>query len=111
MLSITHCTYSNTIRQMPQNYCLAVRRGGGEWIMFPDSAADKGIVVALTLSLMVHENKWSTTPTNAIVGMSPYMGIVIPEVKQFSLHSWKVGRNTHFLFQFLYCNIFTLVLI
>ena len=81
MLSITHCTYSNTIRQMPQNYCLAVRRGGGEWIMFPDSAADKGIVVALTLSLMVHENKWSTTPTNAIVGMSPYMGIVIPEVK------------------------------
>jgi hypothetical protein len=80
MLSITHCAYSETIRQMPQNYCLAVRRNN-EWVMHPDLAADKGIVVALTLSLMEHENKWSKSPAKAICGMSPFMAIVIPEIK------------------------------
>lgn len=80
MLSIIHCKYSGTIRQMPQNYCLAYHNGQ-HWAMEPDISADKGIVVALTLSLMVHENKWSTSPAKAICGMSPFMAIAIPEIK------------------------------
>ena len=76
MSTIAHCAYSNTIRQMPENYLLAVHREGA-WKMDPDLAADKGIVVALTLSLMEHGNKWSKSPENAITGMAPYMGIVI----------------------------------
>ena len=72
MLALAHCTYSNTIRQMPENYCLAVHRNGA-WYMEPDLAANKDIVVALTLSLMEHGNKWSKSPLNAIMGIAPYI--------------------------------------
>jgi len=72
MLSISHCTYSNTIRQFPQNYLLA-RFESGHWIMEPDLSADKGIVVALTLSLMEHSHKWNNNPAMAIMGIAPYM--------------------------------------
>ena len=80
MSTIAHCPYSNTIRQMPENYLLAVHRNGA-WLMEPDLAADKSLVVALTLSLMEHENKWSNSPLNAIMGIVPY---IIPTS---SLHS------------------------
>jgi hypothetical protein len=80
MRSIAYCDYSDTIRQMPENYLLAVHRHGA-WKMDPDLAADKGLVVALTLSLMEHGNKWSKSPLGAIMGIAPYIDMVIPETK------------------------------
>ena len=72
MLTVTYCTYSETIRQYPQNYVLASFRDN-RWVMEPDLAADKRIVVALTLSLMEHENKRSKNGVHAIMGMAPYI--------------------------------------
>ena len=74
MLSISHCIYSNTIRQFPQNYLLA-RFEAGHWIMEPDLAADKGLVVALTLSLMEHSHKWNKSPAMAIMGIGKYLNV------------------------------------
>jgi hypothetical protein len=72
--AVQFCKYSNTIRQFPQNYCLAVFNEEKKcWIMEPDLAADKGIVVALTLSLMDHSNKWSADPLHAIMDMAEHL--------------------------------------
>ena len=68
---IVYCSYSETIRQMPQNYMLASKKNAdwGEksyWHIDPDLAADPKIVCAVTLSLMEYENKYSEIPTAAI---------------------------------------------
>lgn len=78
MMRVKYCDYSTTIRQIPENYCLAVLHGSF-WAMDPDLAADRALVVALTLSLMEHENKWSKDPQKAIAGMIPFIDLL--EVK------------------------------
>ena len=65
---IVYCAYSETIRQMPQNYMIAhLARGYNSlWYVDPDLAADPKIVCAVTLSLMEYENKYSEIPMAAI---------------------------------------------
>ena len=51
---IVYCSYSETIRQMPQNYMIASKKNTewGEqssWYIDPDLAADPKIVCAVTL--------------------------------------------------------------
>lgn len=51
--SIFFCSYSGTIRQSPQNYLLAGIPGiRHEWMLMPDCAADKLIVMAVSLALL-----------------------------------------------------------
>lgn len=74
MITISHCTYSNTIRQFPQNYLLARFDEQKKcWLMEPDLAANKNLVVALTLSLMEYKNKYSTNPVFAMVECSSHL--------------------------------------
>lgn len=71
MNAVSFCSYSCTIRQFPQNYLMAYKRNGA-WIMEPDLAADKTLVVALTLSLMEHKNKYGSA-CDALLGMAPHL--------------------------------------
>ena len=73
MIAIQYCDKSETIRQMPQNYMLA-KFEHNRWVMEPDLAADRNVVVSLTLSLMEHSHKWNKNGIHAILGMSPYIG-------------------------------------
>ena len=63
-LEIVYNEYTETIRQMPQNYMIAIKNG--PWVMSPDLAADPKIVCAVTLALLEYENKYSEIPTGAI---------------------------------------------
>ena len=73
MKALQFCQYSNTIRQWPETYCLAVFNEEKKcWIMEPDLAADKDLVISLTLSLMEYANKYSPNGLHAILGMTPY---------------------------------------
>jgi len=52
--------FSGTIRQMPENYCLAYRRNGS-WVCDPDPAANWRIVLKLfKMIFRIHEVKWGT---------------------------------------------------
>ena len=72
MLTVTYCESTQTIRQMPENYMLAMCCRG-YWIMDPDFAADTRLVVALTLSLMQYENRWTRHGINAMTGMGEFL--------------------------------------
>ena len=68
---IVYCSYSETIRQMPQNYMIASKKNTewGErssWYIDPDLAADPKVVCAVTLAMLEYENKYSEIPTAAI---------------------------------------------
>ena len=47
---IVYNEYTETIRQMPQNYMIAIKNGA--WVMSPDLAADPKIVCAVTVALL-----------------------------------------------------------
>lgn len=47
----------NSIRQMPENYCLA-HCSGGCWVCEPDLAANTGLVFFVFEMLLNHELKW-----------------------------------------------------
>ena len=70
--SIGYCNVSNTIRQYPENYMLA-HWNGSCWLMEPDLASDKKVVVALTLVFMEHEHKWTKNASKAMVAMVDQM--------------------------------------
>ena len=71
--------HQTSIRQFPQNYCLAVWDVQQNcWRMDPDLAADKQLVVALTLSLMEHSNKYTRDPMDAILGMGKHLDSYTP---------------------------------
>ena len=52
-------TDSDTIRQMPQNYCIAYKREN-RWICEPDLAADKDLSMRVFTALFEYENKYGT---------------------------------------------------
>lgn len=51
---LEYCNYSGTIRQQPQNYRMAGMPSSSrhEWMLLPDCAADKMLVMALSLALL-----------------------------------------------------------
>lgn len=50
---LEYCNYSGTIRQQPQNYRMAwCWPSRHEWMLLPDCAADKMLVMALSLALL-----------------------------------------------------------
>ena len=65
---IVYAPYSETIRQMPQNYMIAHLARGyrSVWYVDPDLAADPKIVCAVSLAMLEYENKYSIIPTAAI---------------------------------------------
>lgn len=51
---------SGTIRQMPQNYGIAIWHPEYKhWVMMPDPAADVSLVHAVTHALLYYKNKWN----------------------------------------------------
>jgi hypothetical protein len=52
------CTYSNTIRQLPQNYLIAENSVNG-WVCNPDLAANKELSTRVFLELFNHDSKYS----------------------------------------------------
>ena len=63
---ISFDAFSNTIRQMPQNYLIARRPqfyGSGAWILDPDCAANKHIVMACALALLNNDVKFGSGPS------------------------------------------------
>jgi len=56
---LSFCSYSNTIRQLPQNYLIASHSVNG-WICNPDLAANKDLATRVFLELFNFESKYST---------------------------------------------------
>ena len=55
---LVFCSYSKTIRQQPQNYCLAVwDEKRNHWAMDPDLAAAKELIIGLTIAISEFEIK------------------------------------------------------
>lgn len=50
---------SETIRQLPQNYCIAYKRDG-RWICEPDLAADRVLSNRVFNALFEYENKYAS---------------------------------------------------
>lgn len=57
MNKITYENYSDTIRQMPQNYLIASKKNN-KWICEPDLAVNVDIAVMVFKSLLIYENKY-----------------------------------------------------
>jgi len=49
---------TETIRQMPQNYCIAVKKEN-RWVLDYDIAADKGLVLRVCNALFEHKNRYA----------------------------------------------------
>lgn len=54
---LSFCEYSQTIRQLPQNYLIA-RKSGIRWICEPDLSADKELCTRVFLELMNFDSKY-----------------------------------------------------
>ena len=57
--SVIYQPYSNTIRQVPENYLIAYRRIDG-WICDPDLAANKELCTIVFLELFNLKSKYGT---------------------------------------------------
>ena len=56
---LSYCSYSNTIRQLPQNYLIASQTVNG-WVCNPDLAADKNLATRVFLELFNYESKYGS---------------------------------------------------
>lgn len=63
---IVYCAGSETLRLMPQNYCIAAYEHKREWKMFPDLALPLDVVLLVTSALMVHSLKWNIDPLKLV---------------------------------------------
>jgi len=61
---LSFCAYSNTIRQLPENYCIAVFKrpyhstNTGCWVLEPDLAADSDLVCRVARELLNFDSKY-----------------------------------------------------
>ena len=67
---LSFCDYSNTIRQLPQNYLIA-SYDGNKWISEPDLAADKELCVRVYLELMNYESKYQKDGLKLLSKLTP----------------------------------------
>jgi len=69
---LTFCTYSNTIRQMPENYLIAhfdsISRN---WVCIPDSACSKVLATRVFLELFNYESKYTKSGLNLLAQVTP----------------------------------------
>jgi hypothetical protein len=57
--TLVYDSYSDTIRQMPENYLIAERTVGSRWVTDTDGAADKELATKVFLALFEFENKYA----------------------------------------------------
>jgi hypothetical protein len=57
--------YSDTIRQMPQNYLIASKKCN-RWLCEPDLEVDVNLAVIVFKSLLIYENKYETDGNNLL---------------------------------------------
>ena len=55
---LEYCQASNTIRQMPQNYMIAVQDEHGRWTCDADLASDKALAVKVFLALFEYDVRY-----------------------------------------------------
>ncbi len=68
----TYDTYSDTIRQMPQNYIIAHRNTPAKsWICEPDLAANKDLCVRVFTELMNWDSKYANDPLQLLAKITP----------------------------------------
>ena len=61
---IVYNEYTDTIRQMPENYLIARRRNKyNYWIVDPDMAADQNLATEVFLALFIFDLKYESGPT------------------------------------------------
>jgi len=65
---LIHAPYSDTIRQMPENYLIAYRKNR-RWRCDPDLACNKELATKLFLRLFEYENCYGTAE-NLISGLN-----------------------------------------
>lgn len=100
---------TETIRQMPQNYCIAVKEEN-RWVLDYDIAADKKLVIRVCNALFEHKNRYAKglellaaiTPNKEfkssrfIVGKSYRYSEIINENEDVSLNDYGeeyLGQN------------------
>mgnify|MGYP003629538709 CR=1 FL=1 len=62
---LDYSEYSDTIRQLPENFLIA-HRVQGIWKCEPDLAADRELATKVFLSLFIFENKYEKDPINLL---------------------------------------------
>ena len=67
---LSFCDYSQTIRQMPQNYLIAAKRGNC-WICEPDLAADKNLCIRVFTELLNFESKYCQNGLELLAKLTP----------------------------------------
>jgi len=65
-----YCDYSETIRQMPENYLIA-HKDGNAWKCEPDLAADKELCIKVFTELLNYESKWQTSGIELLAKLTP----------------------------------------
>lgn len=68
-LTLKFCSYSNSIRQWPQNYIIAHWTVGG-WVCEPDLAANMTLCVSTFKDLMKYENKYERDGNKLLARLS-----------------------------------------
>ena len=60
--TLFYCKYSDTIRQAPENYCIACKnpRHPNTWMMDFDLASNKDLVIKVTLELFNFDSRYAT---------------------------------------------------
>ena len=67
---LSFCEYSQTIRQLPQNYVIA-HISDRKWICEPDLAADKELCTRVFLELMNFESKYCQDGLELLAKLTP----------------------------------------
>ena len=65
-----YCDYSETIRQMPENYLIA-HKDGNAWKCVPDLAANKELCIKVFTELLNHESKYQASGLELLAKLTP----------------------------------------
>jgi len=59
MNHLIHCEKTNTIRQMPHNYCIAAKHPRMPWVLDFNPGADRNLVIKVMDALFIQKNRWN----------------------------------------------------
>ncbi len=68
---ISYCDYSRTLRQLPENYCLAAYSNNGGWVLAPDLAANPYLVARVAQELQNFDSKYCDNGLKLLSRVTP----------------------------------------
>jgi len=77
---LVHSIYTDSIRQMPQNYLIAHKQLDYRWVCTPDLACDKTLATKVFIALLDYDNRYGSAEK------------VLAEVKNIDI---RIERNTN----------------